>query len=65
VRVLAPQERLPAVLSLMQITAATLSSWIGDQLAVCGDNNTNEFFLIFLITAAQTRSLRTMFIACQ
>jgi hypothetical protein len=65
VRVLAPQERLPALLSVMQITAAPLSSWIDHQLAACAGDNTYEVFLIVPATTAQTRSLRTMFIACQ
>jgi hypothetical protein len=65
VRIFAPQERLPALLSLMQITAATLSSRINHQLAACAGDNTYEVFLIVPATTAQTRPLRTMFIACQ
>src|SRR5215204_2238716 len=61
VRVLAPEERFPAVVPLMKITASAVPSWIADQFAVCLDDNTNKVFLIVLITAAQTRSLRTMF----
>jgi hypothetical protein len=60
-RVLAPEERLPAVMPVMKITAPPAASWIGNQLAVCADIKSNEVFLIVPGTTAQTRSLRTIF----
>jgi hypothetical protein len=64
VRVLAPEERLPAVVSVMKITTPPATSWIRHQLAAWSNDHTDEIFLIVPTAAAETRSLRTMFIAC-
>lgn len=64
-RVFAPEERFPAVMPVMKITAPPGSSCIHHQFALCTNGNTDEAFLIISMTAAETCSLRPMRVACQ
>jgi hypothetical protein len=64
VSVLAPEERLPAVMPSMKVTAATAASRSKHQLTGWADNHAYKIFLIVPASAAQTRPLRTTFIAC-
>jgi hypothetical protein len=58
--VFSPGKRLPAIMTVMKITAPPAPAWINHQLALRVNDDTDEFFLIVPMTAAQTCSLRAM-----